>query len=102
MSDQLVGVVLLLQAVQAALALLQLFHQLAQALHQVLMRERKGLMAPDDGHHQGVCPILQVIYSHRQVKKQTYLLYCTSQPTLSFYVYLLEATIQFFNINFKQ
>lgn len=85
MSDQLVGVVLLLQAVQAALALLQLFHQLAQALHQVLMRERKGLMAPDDGHHQGVCPILQVIYSHRQVKKQTYLLYCTSLTTYTVY-----------------
>jgi hypothetical protein len=85
---------LLLQAVQAALALLQLFHQLAQALHQVLMSEGQGIMAPNDGHHQGICPILQVICIHRQVKKQTYLLYCTSQPTLSFYVYLLEATIQ--------
>lgn len=83
MSDQLVGVVLLLQTVQAVLALLQLLHQLAQVLHQ--MGEGQGLKASDDGHHQGVCPLLQVIYIHSQIRKQTYLLYCTSLTTYTVY-----------------
>ena len=49
MSNQFVGVVLLLQGLQMAVALLQFLHQLAHALLQVLVGEGQGLMATDDG-----------------------------------------------------
>lgn len=59
-SDQYFNAVLLLHALQSSLALLHLLLQTSQTLQQLLVCNREGLVAPNDGHNRRVGPIIKV------------------------------------------
>lgn len=60
MSDQFFNAVLLLHGPQQPLALLHLLLQAPQTLQQLLVGDGQGLVAPDDGHDQGVRAVIKV------------------------------------------